>query len=84
MPSVRPVRPGDPEDGDMLNLFRRRGEVVSVCAVPDGGDLPSFLRGDDWSFAGKVADLSQESPEAERLAHEAALETTGYALFVPR
>jgi hypothetical protein len=67
----------------MLNLFRRSGEIVSVCAVPDGGVLPSFLHGSGWVFDGKVADIADLLPAAERSTFREVLRETGYYVFVP-
>lgn len=66
----------------MLNLFRMGGETVSVCAVPDGGALPGFLRGDGWTYIGKVADIADRLPEADRATYASVLRETGYYVFV--
>ncbi|WP_062015043.1 hypothetical protein [Aureimonas sp. AU4] len=66
----------------MLNLFRKDGELVSLCAVPDGGALPHFLHGAGWAFAGKVADIAEQLPAAERATFREVLRETGYYVFV--
>lgn len=66
----------------MLNLFRKSGDIVSICAVPDGGALPPFLQGAGWTFAGKVADIAGELPAAERASFREVLRETGYYVFV--
>ena len=68
---------------EMLNLFRKDGDLVPVCAVPDGGALPPFLRGEGWKFVGKVADIADQLLETDRSSYAAVLQETGYYVFVP-
>jgi hypothetical protein len=67
----------------MYNLFRKAGETPVHCAVPDGGALPGFLRGTDWSFEGKVADIRDRLLDADKPLFEAVVERTGYFVFSP-
>jgi hypothetical protein len=48
-PSVRPSA------REAYNLFRRRSEPETICAVPEDRAVPPFLSGDDWEYKGKSA-----------------------------
>lgn len=67
----------------MLNLFRKTGELVPICAIPDGGALPAFMHGENWQFVGKVADIGDQLLEVDRSTYRAVLRETGYYLYVP-
>ncbi|KQQ86116.1 DUF2934 domain-containing protein [Aureimonas sp. Leaf324] len=67
----------------MLKLFRKDGDIVTLCAVPDTADLPDFLSGDGWADAGRTADIAEQLPEPDRATHRAVLSETGFYLFSP-
>lgn len=67
----------------MYNLFRKDSDPPTICAVPDGGSLPSFLRGPGWSFEGKAADIADRLTDVDLPLYEAVVRETGYYVFVP-
>ncbi len=64
-----------------FNLFRKSGVPPVHCAVPDGGAMPAFLRGSDWSFEGKVDDLASRLLEIDKALYERVVQETGYFIF---
>ncbi|MBB3934223.1 DUF2934 domain-containing protein [Aureimonas phyllosphaerae] len=67
----------------MLKLFRKEGDIVTLCAVPEASDLPDFLSGDEWVFAGQSADIAEKLAEPDRATYRAVLSETGFYLFSP-
>ncbi|GGE06262.1 hypothetical protein GCM10011390_26730 [Aureimonas endophytica] len=64
-----------------FNLFRKTTEIRVHCAVPDGGALPSFLIGPEWSFEGKITDLVDRILDTDKPLYESVVRETGYFLF---
>lgn len=65
----------------MFNLFHRTDDLTVICALPDGGRLPRFLRSGRWSFHGKVEDIRSQQLEFDRASVDAVIDRQGFYLY---
>ncbi len=64
-----------------FNLFRQVRAVDVVCAVPEDRQVPSFIRGSGWSFAGKTGTGTRRMPGFDVVAARDAADRLGFYLF---
>ncbi len=63
------------------NLFRHRDQQHVVCAVPQDGEVPRFLRERTWDFEGKLTEAAPAPVGFDpRAAHHGA-RLNGFYLF---
>ncbi|WP_062017746.1 hypothetical protein [Aureimonas sp. AU4] len=65
----------------MYNLFQHREDPSIVCALPDGGRLPPFLRDRAWRFGGKVDDIRAEQLSFDVSTVDAVLRQNGFYIY---
>lgn len=64
---------------EAYNLFRRRSEPETLCAVPEDRVVPAFLSGGDWEFGGKTAVGSMRDFDLQ--AARASVRFNGFYLY---
>lgn len=66
----------------MFNLFYRINEPAIICALPDGGMLPWFLRGRSWGYAGKVVEISDSRAEDNNSLFDQICYLNGFYIYI--
>lgn len=65
----------------MFNLFQRTDEPTIICALPDGGRIPRFLRSEGWTYHCKVDDIRDEQFQCDRPWVEAVIDRNGFYVY---
>ena len=65
----------------MFNLFQQTDEPTIICALPDGGRVPRFLRGHGWAFRGKVDQIRSDQFASDKLSVDAMIHRNGYYIY---
>ena len=63
------------------NLFRRKGRLGLVGAVPEERSVPAFLSGDLWIFTGRIDSPAETPLGFDGKAAAAGVRFNGFYLF---
>ena len=63
------------------NLFRRKGCLELVCAVPEDRPVPVFIIGVLWDFGGKFENVDRDLFAFNHQAAHASVRVNGFYLF---
>jgi hypothetical protein len=63
------------------NLFRRKGRLGLVCAVPEERSVPAFVSGECWIFTGKIDSPADTPLGFDDRAAAAGVRFNGFYLF---
>lgn len=63
------------------DLFRRKTPCGVFCAVPAGGDVPSFVLGPAWAFDSRLEDDENELIGFDTRAAAMGVLLNGFYLF---
>ena len=63
------------------NLFRRKGRLELVCAVPEDQPVPVFITGVLWEFGGKLENADRDPFAFNHAAAHASVRVNGFYLF---
>ena len=75
-PSLRQQRPSP-----TYNLFRREEKPDLYCAVPEDRAVPTFLRGENWAFVGRISEAAALPGFQEEQARS-GVRLNGFYLFM--
>src|SRR3954468_621466 len=69
------------EPSPTCNLFRREEKPDLYCAVPEDRAVPTFLRGDNWAFVGRISNAAALPGFQEEQARS-GVRLNGFYLFM--
>ena len=80
---VVPGRPSSSqrERSPTFTLFRREDKPDLYCAVPDDRAIPTFLRGENWAFVGRISETTA-LPGFQEDQARSGVRLNGFYLFM--